>query len=160
MTTKKNRVPKLAAVAAMMLLPLLQTLSAGGGSGPELELTYTKWCSGTLCAGLVGGDINGILAAEVLGFEPPDPLPASNAIRQIETEFNIIAGDQSFTALLSGHQNNGTLTGVLNGEVTEGFHQGARVHVEFDFTVAVGPPPFTVCPRRTCYAGTIRVMPN
>jgi hypothetical protein len=161
MTMKKNRVPKLVAVAAMMLLPLLQTLSAGGGHGPQIELTYTKWLlSGVNYTGEVGGDIDGVLTTKVLSFVPPDPLPADNDIRQLEAEFKILAGAQSFTALLSGHQNNGTRTGVLNGIVTEGFHEGARVHVEFDFTVAEGPGPFTECPRRVCYAGTIRVMPN
>ena len=157
MNTNKNRILKLATLSALMLLPLLHTLSAWGGPGPLVEMTFTKWLNSfPYYTGIVEGDITGTLSTELVEFVPPDPLPASNAIRQVEATFHIYAGERSFDVELQGHQNGDKGEALLNGVITDGWHEGARVQVEYD----VLPGPFGVCPRKVCFVGTIRVMPN
>ena len=58
--------------------------------------------------------------------------------------------------------NNETQTAVLNGTVIEGWLVGAQVHVTFD---VIRPPAGTSCVpqapvNRTCFQGTIRVLPG
>jgi hypothetical protein len=159
MIINKNNISKITVAAAIMLSMLVQTSPARGAYGPLVEVPFTKWIT-TLpqMAGVLGGDVAGDFRGEVLELTPPDPLPANNDIRQIEARYDIIADDpdQSFSAIIQGHQNINARTGVLNGVITDGWRLGAQVHVEFDIVAGpVGP-----CPNRTCFVGTIRVMPN
>jgi hypothetical protein len=93
--------------------------------------------------GTVTGDIEGDLRTELTSLRETGP------IWHVTFNWIVTAGEQSFTAALSGTLN--TLTGrvVMNGTIVEGYLVGAQVHEEGQLVDAVN----------SCFAGTIRIMP-
>jgi hypothetical protein len=88
----------------------------------------------------------------------------NGTIVQLEARYEVTGADpaHSFVAHIDGKTNNPTQKAVLNGTVIAGWLAGARVHVTFDVIV---PPTGTSClpeapVNRTCFQGTIRVMPG
>ena len=100
-----------------------------------------------------GGTVPGTYAGEVLSRTPF----ANGVIVQLDAECRAIdpTGQRSFTALISGKQNNNTAQAVLNAVVTEGWAAGAQVHVTYD---VIRPCAFGT--NNVCFQGTIRVMPG
>ena len=129
--------------------------------GPPVEVTFTKWVTAfPSMAGITGGDAVGTFAGTVLSRDPFD----NGTIVQLEAEYRVIAANpaHSFVARIEGAQNNQTLHAVLNGTVVEGWLVGAQVQATFDVIV---PPAGTSCVpqapvNKTCFRGTIRVMPG
>ena len=135
-----------------------QTQASGGA---PVEVTFTKWVTAfPAMAGVTGGDVPGTFSGAVLSRDPFD----NGTIVQLEARYEVTAADpaHSFVAHIKGKQNNPTQKAVLNGTVIAGWLVGARVHVTFDVIV---PPTGTSCVpeapvNRTCFQGTIRVMPG
>ena len=135
-----------------------QTQANGGAN---VEVTFTKWVTGfPAMAGVTGGDVPGTFAGTVLSRDPFD----NGTIVQLEARYEVTAADpaHSFVAHIEGKQNNPTQKAVLNGTVIAGWLVGAQVQVTFDVIV---PPTGTSCVpeapvNRTCFQGTIRVMPG
>ena len=135
-----------------------QTQANGGAN---VEVTFTKWITGfPAMAGVTGGDVPGTFAGTVLSRDPFD----NGTIVQLEARYEVTAADpaHSFVAHIEGKRNNPTQQAVLNGTVIAGWLVGAQVHVTFDVIV---PPTGTSCVpaapvNRTCFQGTIRVMPG
>ena len=126
---------------------------AASASRP-VEVTFTKWITTfPHMAGFTGGDVPGTYAGEVLHRTPFE----NGVIVELDAEYRVIdpTGQRSFTALISGKQNNNTAHAVLNGVVSEGWAAGAQVHVTFD---VITPCAFGT--RNVCFQGTIRVMPG
>jgi hypothetical protein len=129
--------------------------------GANVEVTFTKWFTGfPAMAGVTGGDVSGTFAGAILSRDPFD----NGNIVQLEARYEVTGADpgQSFVAHIEGKTNNQTQKAVLNGTVIAGWLVGARVHVTFDVIV---PPTGTSCVpeapvNRTCFQGTIRVMPG
>ena len=135
-----------------------QTQAKGGAN---VEVTFTKWVPAfPTLAGVTGGDVPGTFAGAVLSRDPFD----NGNIVLLEARYEVIGQDaaHSFVAHIEGKQNNETQTAVFNGTIIEGWLLGARVHVTYDVIV---PPAGTSCVpqapvNRTCFQGTIRVMPG
>jgi hypothetical protein len=131
--------------------------------GANVEVTFTKWGTGLAVpthTGFAGGDVPGAFAGTVLSRDAFE----NGTIVQLEARYEVTADDpaHSFVALIEGTLNNPTRKAVLNGTVTSGWLAGAQVQVTFDVIV---PPAGTSCVpqapvNRTCFQGTIRVMPG
>jgi hypothetical protein len=156
MISRKFRILKMAAGAVLSISMLLQTSKARGGD--TVELAFTKW---TLPGGVIGGRLDnaaGTFAGAVISIAPPEREPPASPIAQIVARYDITFDGNSFSASIEGHQNNSAQTGVLNGTITNGWQAGANVHVEYD--VVDQGTARDLCPRRFCFVGTIRIMPN
>jgi hypothetical protein len=135
-----------------------QTQANGGAN---VEVTFTKWVPAfPTLAGVTGGDVPGTFAGTVLSRDPFD----NGNIIQLEAEYRVIAADpaHSFVARIEGTQNSQTRQAVLNGTVIAGWLVGAQVHVTFD---VIAPSAGISCVpqapvNKTCFKGTIRVMPG
>jgi hypothetical protein len=143
--------------------------SVGGVAGAQrqangsanVEVTFTKWVPAfPTLAGVTGSDVPGTFAGAVLSRDPFD----NGNIVQLEARYEVIGQDSvhSFVAHIEGKQNNETQKAVFNGTIIEGWLRGARVHVTYDVIV---PPVGTSCVpqapvNRTCFQGTIRIMPS
>jgi hypothetical protein len=91
---------------------LVFQISPALGVGPQgqsdnhrsFEVTFTKWVTGTnssgfsLLAGFTGGDVVGDFAGEVLYRK----VSTNGRITQIQPNYEVIAGQHSFTALIQG----------------------------------------------------------
>jgi hypothetical protein len=134
---------------------------ANAKGGAIVEVTFTKWITAfPAMAGVTGGDVPGTFAGTVLSRDPFD----NGTIVQLEARYEVTGTNpaQSFVAHIEGKQNNPTQHAVLNGAVIAGWLVGAQVQVTFDVVV---PPAGTSCVphapvNRTCFQGTIRVMPG
>jgi hypothetical protein len=134
-----------------------QTQASGGGN---VDVTFTKWFIGfPAMAGVTGGDVPGTFGGAVLSRDPFD----NGTIVQLEARYEVTAADpaHSFVAHITGKTNNPTQEAVLNGTVVAGWRVGAQVHVTFE---VIPPTATTSCVpeapvNRTCFQGTIRVMP-
>ena len=157
MITSKRRIPGIAVAAAIMLSIVVQT-SPARAAEDQVELNFTKW---TLPGGVIGGRLDnavGTFAGAVLSIAPPEREPPTNPISQIEARYDITFDGHSFSALIEGHQNNQSNSGILNGIISSGWRVGAQVHVEYD--VVDQGTDRSLCPRRFCFVGTIRIMPD
>lgn len=139
-------------------VPGAQTQARGGAN---VEVTFTKWVTSfPALAGITGGDAAGTFAGAVLSRDPFD----NGTIVQLEARYGVTADDpaHSFVAEIQGTQNMQTQQAVLDGTVTSGWLAGARVHVTYDIIVpAAGTSCVPQAPvNRTCFQGTIRVMPG
>ena len=166
-------------IAAALVLQLSPALVAGQaqqsiiqGSRP-VEVTFTKWVTtGTLLAGITGGDSDGTFVGEVLEGQTsvnpelnpnPEGLPGPlvNGVRRLEALYQVNAEDEeaSFTALIRGGQNQVTGVARFTGFVVAGRRSGAQVRVEYQRYWAGDPhcleagAPVTA----TCFQGVIRV---
>jgi hypothetical protein len=150
MITSKNFVSKVLAAVAIVMSPLLLTVPARAENNGQVEIKFTKWITTfPLMAGVVGGDVPGVFEGTVF----QSTLMPGGQFTRIEARYDIIANDprHSFSALLHGKANNQTTQRVLNGVITDGWHAGAQVHVEFK------PGP---CMQGTCFDGTILILPG
>ena len=135
-----------------------QTQASGG---VNVEVTFTKWVTVfPAMAGVTGGDVHGTFAGTVLSRDPFD----NGTIVQLEARYEVTADNpaHSFVAHIEGKQNNPTQKAVLNGTVIAGWLVGAQVQVTYDVIVpATGTSCVPEAPvNRTCFQGTIRVMPG
>jgi hypothetical protein len=80
--------------------------------------------------GTVGGDIVGNLTTQLTDVERVGP------VWFVEFDWIVDAGDQSFSAHLSGTLNTLTGTVVMDGEVVEGYLVGTRVYEQGEQAVA------------------------
>ena len=139
-----------------------------GGGGQPVVITFTKWISGGSApdfwlAGVVGGDVVGGFAGEVLTLQNTTN-PNITSITRLAAIYEIQdnTGSHSFTALIQGGQDNQTDKALLDGTILGGWRTGARVHVQFkqinDSAVctSAGAPSGT----RPCFQGTIRIPPD
>jgi len=167
MITNKVRISTVVLVAitaAIMLTPLLQTTSAKSNDDRPIVIPFTKWAipgSSVLFTGFVDNDPTSPFEASVFQNVPiplipaqTPPLPAE--FRHFEVRYNVIGKDprHSFSALIHGKARVlAPAVGVLDGAITEGWHVGAPVHVEFGtFTCTYS----TVA----CFIGTITILPE
>ena len=74
----------------------------------------------------------------------------TGGVQHFTTTLLVVFPDRSLTAVLDGRFNFSTARVALNGTVTEGWLQGARVHEESQVT---GTDPLT-------FAGTVQLMPG
>ena len=161
MTMNKNLLSKIVVTVAVMLSPLLDTTSARAKNNGGIEVTFTKWLVnssgltppqfGPLLEGDTAGDVPGMFEGSVIQAVP-QTLSDGTTIKRLEARYTVIAHDprRSFSMLIHGRQSS-TLHGVLSGIVTDGWHSGSEVQVEFQ-----GSP----CGKGSgvCFDGTIRIM--
>ena len=140
-----------------------------------VDVTFTKWVTtGTLLAGVAGGDVDGRFVGEVLEGQTsvnpeinPNPEglagPMVNGVRRLEALYAVIADDEdaSFTALIRGGQNQVTGVARFTGFVAAGWRSGAQVRVVYQRYWAGDPhcldagAPVTAA----CFQGTIHIGP-
>ncbi len=169
---------RVAACASAIAL-LLQIAPAGAErkrdrNGP-VEITFTKWVTGTatatvlggvqegrvLMAGLTGGDIPGAFAGEVLQRQPSANTALKAGIIKLEAIYEVLdpKGDHVLTALIRGGTNQVTGAALLEGVVLGGWRTGAKVQVEFQ--TILGTPGVSCVAGApagaTCFEGTIHV---
>ena len=135
-----------------------QTQANGGAN---VEVTFTKWVTAyPAMAGVTGGDVPGTFAGAILRRDPFD----NGTIIQLEARYEVTGADpaHSFVAHIEGQENLQTQKAVLNGTVIAGWLVGAQVQVTYDVIVpATGTSCVPEAPvNRTCFQGTIRVMPG
>lgn len=91
--------------------------------GGDVNLTFEKAASGEgTWAGAVDGDVQGDLKTVLLTIDNSTP------VWDVEFDWIIDAGEQSFTARLAGTLNSETGAVEMDGEVVEGWMIGAKVH--------------------------------
>ena len=161
MTMNRNLLSKMVIAMAVMLSPVLDTTSARAENNRGIKVTFTKWLInssglippqfGPLLEGVTAGDVPGIFEGSVIQVVP-QTLSNGETIRRLEARYSVIGDNprHSFSMLIHGRQSS-TLHGVLTGIVTDGWHSGAEVQVEFQ-----GSP----CGKGSgvCFDGTIRIM--
>lgn len=110
-----------------------------------VNLTFAKQAiSATVWEGTVGGHLTGDLETRLLS------LTESGPVWHVTFNWIVIADDpvKSFTARLKGTLHTKTGKVVMNGQVIEGWLEGAQVHEEGQLTH----------PETFAFAGTIRIM--
>lgn len=132
----------------LVLLPLLSALALAGNNPAPVNLSFAKsGGEGGVWHGSVSGDIAGSLQTVAIRVDDSSP------VWKVEFDFIVSAGEQSFTARLSGTLNTNTGRVVMNGTVTSGYLMGARVHEQgqmVSIDEATGA---------TTFEGTIRLLP-
>jgi len=94
-------------------------------SSSDINLTFQKASSGEgEWMGTVAGDVQGNLQTKLLNADTSQP------IWDVEFDWIIDAGEQSFTARLTGTLNTETGSVEMDGTVVEGWMLGAKVHEE------------------------------
>lgn len=151
-------VSKGVALVITVLVALILAAGASAASGQVkhvraagvVELTFTKWFYPHFptSVGVVGGDITGTLAGQVLSRK----LVADGQIVLFTARYDVNAGAQSFSVLIEGEQNNEIHSGVVNGVVTAGLLLGDRVHEEYNVISC------TQAPSGLCFQGTTSIM--
>ena len=139
-----------------------------------VDVTFTKWTSGTFLVGIAGGDIDGRYVGEVLEGQTstnpelnPNPEglvgPTFNGVRKLEAVYQVNADDEdeSFTALIRGGQNQVTGVAQFTGFVVAGFRTGAEVQVQYQRYLVGDPHCLDAGAPVTggCFQGTIRIGP-
>jgi hypothetical protein len=118
-------------------------VQAAASPHPLLHLQFAKCATGPgVWEGQVTGDVIGDLRTELR------ELAVTGSIWHVRFDWIIEAGEPSFVGDLSGTLNLATGRVVMNGTVSEGQGEGARVHEEGQL----------VDPELSCFEGTIRVM--
>lgn len=141
-TLKARRV--LGGFVAIMACAALLAPSAALAKSP-VYLTFDKSASGPgTWQGTVSGDIAGDLTTVLRDVR------VSGSVWQVEFDWIVSAGSQSFTARLDGVLNTKTGAVVMNGRVIEGYLQGATVHEEGQLVDA----------STLRFVGSIRIMPD
>jgi hypothetical protein len=149
-----------AALACALALLLQGSPSAAGGQGNNsnnnpISFKFIKW---PLPAGAMGGFVAGDPTIPFIGF-----LFASNAstvgskVRRLEAMYEVVAGDDSFAAMMRGSQSLSGL-GLLDGVIVTGWRIGAPVHAEFQQTTpaegnCIGAPATATL----CWEGTMHI---
>lgn len=127
---------------------------ASAASGPNVEVSFTKWVNGfPHMEGIVGCDV-GVGTFDGLVLNAPD---LTAPVTKVVAEYGFVCeqADHSFRALMDVRQDNQTRTAVLNGIVTEGLYIGAQVHGNYDvISCDETPNDFP----GTCFKGTLRIM--
>ena len=171
MNTLRRRSFTTSLVIAILALQCLPALASGAserrhrGDDGRVVVTFTKWITAVvppvpaealpgrfLMAGIVGGDVAGTFAGEVIDRKVSTTGTITAQIVALDALYEVLAGDHSFTALIQGGQNNVTHKALLRGVILNGCRTGARVHVEY--TVISG------CagkPAGPCFQGTITI---
>ena len=91
----------------------------------DVNITFQKASSGEgRWAGTVDGDVQGALETVALNIDNSNPVWA------VEFDWIIDAGEQSFTARMTGTLDSTTGAVVMDGEVVDGWMKGARAHEE------------------------------
>ena len=171
-TGTRRRVASLVGAIVLLLPVSLAIAQEPGDRNPPIEVTFTKWVTGTvfvpdsfgitegrrLMKGFTGGDIPGTFVGEVLQGQPSAHPDLKAGINKLEAIYEVhdLHGNHVFTALIRGGTNRVTGAALLDGIVLAGWRVGAPVHVEFQTipstTGCVGAPLNT-----TCFQGTIHI---
>jgi hypothetical protein len=93
----------------------------------------------------VKGAVTGTLASTAVSFEA-----GPGGINHVTFEWTVTAGSKSFVALTTGIWNTHTGAVVMNGRVTSGYLNGARVHEEGRLVDAA----------TLTFAGFLRLLPS
>jgi predicted small secreted protein len=110
-----------------------------------VNLTFSKEAiSGTVWEGTVGGDLTGQLETRLLELRETGP------VWHVVFDWIVTADDpaKSFTARLKGTLHTKTGKVVMNGQVIEGWLEGAQVHEEGQL----------IDPKTYAFEGIIRIM--
>jgi hypothetical protein len=149
--------PRSARTFTLRVLGLILALVLAGGlasasnlkaakAEDSVQLTYTKWfISPTEMTGFVGGDIVGSFHGTLLSIR------VTPEFYLLKAQYDIIAGDQSFSAIVQGKQNIKKGTAVLHGVVTTGWLTGEPVLAKFEVISC------SQAPNGVCFQGAIRV---
>ncbi len=151
MTVSSSTRRPVSVLVVVMLAGLVSiglSLAAPAGATAPLTLTFEKEAvAAGEWEGTVSGDVDGDLRTVLTSCTGPNPCSAQ--VWNVEFDWIIDAGAQSFTAHLSGILNTQTGKVVMNGTVVAGYLQGAQVHEEGQLVNAA----------TLRFEGTISVMP-
>lgn len=124
---------------------LVGSLASAQSNNAPVNLSFSKCAvSDSVWEGTVSGDIEGELTTI------PTSMDTSQPVWQVEFNFIIDAGDESMTIRLKGTLNTNTGQVVMNGEVADGYLEGAQVHEMGQLVDAA----------KSCFKGTIRINPR
>jgi hypothetical protein len=154
MAPPKNKVRRRLAPARALLFVLAAVVaslaigaSTASASNQPLQVDFVKHLvdPATLTfSGTVSGAVTGTLASHVVSLNHID-----GPVYNIVFEWDVSAGDHSFTALTSGTWNTDIGQVTLNGTVVSGYLDGAQVHEQGHL----------VDPATLAFAGVIQLMP-
>lgn len=141
---KMKRITLLVLLSLILSAFLLVGSAAADDSAP-LYLSFEKADpdQNYVWNGTVSGDIAGALETRLLSAQQSGP------ILQVEFDWIVDAGPQSFTARLSGILDTQSGSVTMNGTIIEGYLEGAQVHEEGQLVDAAN----------SAFMGTIRIMP-
>jgi hypothetical protein len=143
------------------------------GTGNHVVLTFTKWVTidpgGGVMNGIVGGDVSGTFAGQVLASPTTNlvlgsgAFPASGQIEMLQAVYEVQAGEHSLRALVLGGYDVATNKARLDGTVLGGWLTGEKVHVEF-INILCSQSNAGAQPNAAfgglCFQGTITITPG
>ena len=146
MASPKTIIGLLVAAVAVVGVVAFGAAQASASSAP-IVIPYAKTCNELIgrCESAPGSTVT--IVMQVTSFRP------SGKAAQLTFTEQITVGGISFTAVLSGHASPAGFI-VLNGTVTSGSFQGARVHQRSNFVGLVGGNP-----NMTAWVGELQLMP-
>ena len=143
-------------VAVLALSPTLLGLAdAGGGKGHSFgDITFTKWITMyPTMEGIVGGAVGaGTFAGEIVSMTGSD----DGKTAFVEAVYHINGSDRSFTANIKAVQDNGAGTGVITGEITDGWLEDKALSGEY----TVIPECHVGDYSGMCFQGTLHILPS
>jgi len=128
---------------------------AGGEKGHSFEVTFTKWISSPPnMIGVVGGDVGpGTFAGEIKSMTDD----ASKSFTTIVAVYHISGSQHSFSADIEAVQNNTAGTGVITGEIAEGWLKGRALSGEYrvlpECNMVTEPNAYG----KLCFQGTLNI---
>jgi hypothetical protein len=130
---------------SLIMSTLLFVGSAAADDSAPLYLSFEKADpdQNYIWNGAVSGDVSGTLETRLLSARP------TGQILQVEFDWIVDAGPQSFTARLSGILDTQSGAVTMNGTIIEGYLKGTQVHEEGQMVDAAN----------SGFVGTIRIMP-
>jgi hypothetical protein len=128
---------------------------AGGEKGHSFEVTFTKWISSPPnMIGVVGGDVGpGTFAGEIKSMTDD----ATKSFTTVEAVYHISGREHSFSANIEAVQNNTAGTGVITGEITEGWLKGRALSGEYRVLLECNMVTEPNANGKLCFQGTLSI---
>lgn len=133
---------------------LLGLADAGGGKGHSFgDVTFMKWITMyPTMEGIVGGAVGaGTFAGEIVSMTGSDD--GNTAF--VEAVYHVNGSDRSFTANIKAVQDNGAGTGVITGEITDGWLEDKALSGEYTVIPECNVGDYS----GMCFQGTLHILP-
>ncbi len=155
------------ALALVIVLVLAGVTVAAARSGLGLrsldnqdntvDVTFTKWFTGaTTMEGVVGGAVgSGTFAGAVIEFKASGFNDTNMAY--VEATYQVNGSKHTFTAHIHALQDNSLASGVIIGNVTDGWLNGASLNGEYK-VIPAGAPGCSISTGK-CFQGVLHLHP-
>ena len=145
-------------VVALAAVPMLMgAADSGGEKGHSFDITFTKWVTvPPNMLGVVGGAVgDGKFSGEITGMS------TAGNITTLTAHYHVKGSRHSFNADIQATQDNLAGTGVITGEIKDGWLQGNELTGKYN---VVAECPIETLPENAygtmCFQGVLHVVPG